>query len=269
MSTETTAQRARISITGTVRWDDGGDPVRGVVVELVARGHGDDVLLKAVTDDKGGFVVVLYRPAGGLDMRIRTESGDVVHQVKVVDDFLLEGELQLVVGVPGARRDLADPRRRARRRARRTVTVGSTDLDAAALGELTQDELRLIARAQVDRDVAKEVGDLLDRLSPDLNPLRPGPRVLCSAPTWHTIDEIIRLKRWPRELVVEVDRILTMRDSGFATATHDCGNFSITYQTTGPAAVDSSTAALDVVDPGTTNVIHTIAAGGQCPPTSA
>lgn len=250
------------TVRGTVTWDSSG-PLADIDVELIADVDGEvRRLATARTDDKGGFETRLAEiDASRVSIRVRTRDDVVLHTTGPIGRCGVTEDLHVGIGVPDDRRELLDPDRPARR----TVHVGSTDVDAEVLEQLTPDQLVAIARAQVDREVAKEVGELIDRLSPELNPLRPGPRILCSTPTRETIDEIIALKRWPRELQVAIDRIFRNLDTGFATKTHDCGNFTITYQTTGTAAVDSSTAALDVVDPGTTNVIHTIPAGGTVP----
>ena len=82
-----------------------------------------------------------------------------------------------------------------------------------------------------------------------------------------TIEALIKLKRWPREIALEVDRILSMRDLGFAEETYECPNFVITYQTSGPATVDPDTSAQDVIDPGSNPpvILDTLPAGA--PPT--
>src|SRR5690606_6372973 len=55
-----------------------------------------------------------------------------------------------------------------------------------------------------------------------------------------------------------------MRWTGFAEQTHECANFTITYQDSGAAAVPSSTAAQDVLDPGSNPavVLASLPAGG-------
>lgn len=249
-------------VRGTVSWDS-SRPLADVVVELIGAVDGETHrIAEAHTNEEGRFETRLAGiDASRVSIRVRSRAGVLIHTTEPIGRCGIVEDLHVGIGIPDDRRDLLDPRRPAVP----TVHVGSTDVNAAVLEGLTPDDLVVIARAQVDLKVAKEAGDLIDRLSPDLNPLRPGPRVLCSTPTRDTIDEIIALKRWPRELRVEIDRIFRNLDSGFATKTHDCGNFTITYQTTGTAAVDSSTAALDIVDPGTTDVIHTIPAGGTVP----
>jgi hypothetical protein len=75
---------------------------------------------------------------------------------------------------------------------------------------------------------------------------------------------LIKYKRWPREVALEIEAILRMREDGFAEQTHECTNFTVTYQDSGPAAVPASTAAEDVIDPGSNPpvVLATLPAGG-------
>lgn len=254
-----TEPRDAVVVSGTLRWD-GGDVVDGAVVELVDGESGRPLAeVRAAAD--GSFTAELEPSTGGLGVNVRAPSGELLHTVDLGPCGRGGPHLEVTIGLPDAVRERIEPSLTRRR----SVRVGSTDVDPVALDRLTPDQLRLIARAQVDLGVAKEVSDLIDSLSPALNPVRMGPRVLCSTPTLDTIRAIIELKRWPRHVLVDIDRILTNRDTGFAQVTHDCGSFRINYQTTGPAAVDLSTAALDVLDPGTANVLDTIPAGGSVP----
>ena len=145
---------------------------------------------------------------------------------------------------------------------RQTVLVGSLLLDAEYL-ETAEPELVLdIARLMVGRKVAKSAVDRIARLSPDLLPDRHLKRTLCGTQILQTIEELIRHKKWPREIALTLDRILSLREFGFGGFVELCPNFSITYDLTGPAAVDPSTAAANVLDPGTANVIGSFPAGG-------
>ena len=145
---------------------------------------------------------------------------------------------------------------------RQTVLVGSLLLDAEYL-ETAEPELVLdIARLMVGRKVAKSAVDRIARLSPDLLPDRHLKRTLCGTQILQTIEELIRHKKWPREIALTLDRILSLREFGFGGFVELCPNFSITYDLTGPAAVDPSTAAANVLDPGTANVIGSLPAGG-------
>ena len=84
---------------------------------------------------------------------------------------------------------------------------------------------------------------------------------MCVTPVLESIDEMIRLKSWPRELGHEIDRIINLIEGRLTLETFDCPNFTVTYQTSGPNAVNLDSSAMNVLDPGTSNVLGTIPAG--------
>lgn len=259
-----------LGVVGTVRWDDGSGPIPEVLVELfgVHRGR-PEALGRGRTDQAGRFALELDEVAiedGRLRLNlpsfvVRTAEGSILTQTPTACAAITDCIWTAAISVPTGRRGLLDPTVEIRP----TTPVGPIEVDAARLADMTRDDLIAIARLMVDPEAAAKHAPRIEALSPQLNAQRLGPQTLCLTPLLEAVEEIVRLKEWPRELLLEVDAIIRRLDSGFATYTHDCGNFSVTYQTSGPAAVDTSTDALDILDPGTTTVLDTIPAGGSVP----
>jgi hypothetical protein len=91
------------------------------------------------------------------------------------------------------------------------------------------------------------------------------PPQTCGDPVLQAIEGLIAFKAWPRDLALEVEDILSRRRFGEVASVYDCPNFRITYYTTGPAAVDPNTSSQNVLEPGGTAVLATLAGGP--PPT--
>ena len=111
-----------------------------------------------------------------------------------------------------------------------------------------------LARAVVDREFEKKIRKNLVALSPDIVPSEHARRTLSNTAILELIEEIMRVKQWPRGLRLKVDDILRLRrldtdwpdrnedpSSGFTEQVHLCPNFRITYQDSGPAAVNPDT----------------------------
>lgn len=259
-------------VRGVVRWDDTNEPVAGAAVNLYARDAGVRTPIgTAKTDEKGGYIIRFtdgeeverHRPSGEFYMTVLDRAGHVLvstHETPVRMRGGQAWEVNLLV--PGEGRQLS-----SRKKQRPQIHVGSLLLDAElvekAKPEIVLDVARALAGQRVPRNVLKHI----EALSPDLVPERLARRTLCVTAIHESIEALIKLKGWPREIALEVDRILKMRDLGFAEETYECPNFIITYQTSGPAAVDPDTSAQDVIDPGSSPPVALTTLPAGSPPT--
>lgn len=254
------------TVFGIVRWDDTSAPVAGARVLITDATHGKAVA-KATTRKDGNYAAKWDdRTDRGacpkLDLSVSDARGLALAATPI--PALATGACE--VGV-----DLTVPAdRRSEGRRRPTVLVGPLALDADAVAKAQPGIVLDVARAMVDPAFERKVRRRLEALSPDLVPSRHLRRTLCGRDILATLDELIRVKRWPRDLALRLDDILRNRwpyRAGFAQQVHECPNFRITYQDSGPDAVDPDTSAQGVIDPGSSPpvLLTMLPAGG--PPT--
>jgi hypothetical protein len=259
-----------VALQGVVRWDDNGDPVREARVEIFSQREGV-LLAKSRTASSGAFKAQLKTDGGkggrveAVYFLIGSASGSQLLQTRDLPTRLI-GDVQVVqLAVPRERSD----ERQAKRRP--TTRVGKFDLDSEALARIEPSFVLDLALAIVNRGAEKSASRKIAALSPEIVPSVHAARRLSQTALLELIEEIIRIKKWPRELRLRIDEILSgrVRDgrwpgvapAGFGFAhVHLCPNFSITYQDSGPDAIDmTSTATLNVMDPG--NPVPTVLAG--------
>jgi hypothetical protein len=247
---------------GVVRWEDSGDPIPGVRVGINAVGRVKG--LGASTTGRRGEYDIRWREAdkdglSRLYVTVVDRRGRRLVTTYEVSTHVSSREVAMDITVPATSRPERDQRP--------TVQVGPLRLDANELARADEGLVIDVARAMVERDYEKKVRSRLEALSPDLVPSSHLRRTLCGTDLLETVEAIIRLKRWPREVALRVDDILRMRhlrDLEFATQVHLCPNFRITYQDSGPAAVDPDNSSQNVIDPGSNPpvTLATLPAGG-------
>ena len=259
-------------IKGIVQWDDDRSPATGVTVEMYL---GDKAQSRpagsADTDKYGRFAIQFpdHETVAGQTRGVNAffnvldKKRRVIYSTQDTPIKTAGPMWEVTLTLPAATREAMD--RRGRQRPQ--VQVGPLVFDAEELEKAKPDIVLDIARLLSGRKLPDISIKRIERLSPDLIPERLGRRTLCVTAIHEAIEELIRRKRWPRELAREFDHLLHLRDLGFAEETYECPNFIITYQTSGPAAVDPDTSAQDVFEPGSTPpvVIDSLPAGS--PPT--
>jgi hypothetical protein len=273
------------TVRGQVSWEDTGEPLVGVIVTLfdVASGR---PLAEAITNQEGTYVAE-WRD----DLRENDADRALEIALEVRDDqqraLTSTREFPVRLATPEASVDVAIPVRlrglEPGRSERPKIQVGPIALDAEAVAKAEPEIVLEIARALVDPEFEEEarfgkrVRDRIGDLSPDLIPSAHVRGTLCGTDILLTIEALIAQKGWPRDVALQVDEILRMRPrdsdggnsgnggNGFTEQTHLCPNFSITYQDSGPAAVDPDTSSQQVIDPGGTTPLDTLPAGA--PPT--
>jgi len=270
----------KTNVTGLVLWDDNNEPVPVAHVDAIEVSSGR-VLAKGDTDERGRFKLKIEhgknneKSVTDVFFVVTSREREQLLSTKNLPTGLSTSEANVQLAIPREHR----PEERKRKR-RPVVRVGNFELDAAEFAKAEPKLVLELARAVVDRDFEKQIRKRLVALSLDIVPSEHAKRTLCNTAILELIEEIMRVKQWPRELRLKVDDILRLRrldiewpdrnedpSSGFTEQVHLCPNFRITYQDSGPAAVNPDTSAQDVMDPGnpTPTVLATLPAGG--PPT--
>src|SRR3990172_6736970 len=230
-------------IHGLVQWEDTGEPLSGATVLFydVAK---TKPLARSKTDKRGAYAA---------KWRGRSEKGCVSPIYAVVCDR--QG------------RQLAStqerPLRLTTKEATLNLTVPANLRPKEHQRPKAQPQVVLdIARAMVEPKYERKVRRRLEALSPELVPSVHVRHTLCGTQLLETIDALIKFKGWPREIALQVDDILRMRHIqyafGFTEQVHECPNFRITFQDSGPAAVDPDTFSQNVIEPGGTAVLATL-----------
>ncbi|HRI61712.1 MAG TPA: carboxypeptidase-like regulatory domain-containing protein, partial [Saprospiraceae bacterium] len=248
-------------VEGYVLWDDSGAPVAGATVAIYEVGHPES-LGESKTGKEGEFAVRLHdcddKDCGlQIYVRVSDKEGKLMVSTHETPVLLETKKVTVNVTVPAALR--------VKGRVRPQIRVGPMLLNAEAVAKARPQVVLDLAKAMVDPRHEEKVQKSLIALSPDLVPSRHIRHTLCGTELLETIDALIKLKDWPREVALQVDDILRLRHLGFTTQIHDCPNFRVEYQDSGPAAVNPDTTGKNVLDPGTSNVIGVLPSGG--PPT--
>jgi hypothetical protein len=264
---KTSAKRTvNADIAGRVRWDDTLEVVDNVDIALMASDDSRDFAKKkkacCCTSNRQGQFVLKSRDIKTIAGKGRfevviTKDDSILHRatgMPISGDKLSRGYDILL---PAALRNVDKLKVPMRH-------VGDIEISAITLSELKPDDVLDIAQALVDPKAERKHRKKIAKISKDLLPNRHSKRWICEVNVIRTLEAIVELKRWPREVGLELENILNMGWTGFATQTHNCTNFTISYQDSGTAAVPSSTAAQNVIDPGSNPpvVIGNLPSGG-------
>jgi len=246
-------------VQGRVLWDDNNAPVQGAVVTLGSV-TSSKRLATAKVDKKGEYELGL--PHDDCEQLLYVTVSDRAGR-RLATSY----EMAVRSNLPFHQLDITAPASARHERKRPSILAGDIALDAAEFSRAKEDIVLDLARAMVEPEYERKVRHRLEAISPELVPSEYLRRTLCGTGLLEAMNAIIRLKRWPREVALQVDDILRLRHlpkAAFATQVHLCPNFRITYQDSGAAAVDPDTSAQAVVDPGSNPsvVLTTLPAGG-------
>lgn len=223
---------------------DAGDPLAGALVTIYADDPGEpEEVGQATTDDRGTFSIDLGRTEHhACDLRVAVT--DLEGRVLVAPD---ETTVHLDGGSIGL--DLSIPPRALLREEELapTIQLGPLRADAITVAE-AEPELALdVARSLLGEKIEADSRKRLQRLFPDFGLIERKVEPLCYTSVLEALDRLILRKGWTREVALACDAILRMEHSSFSTATYNCPNFSVTYDTT---QVDPDNGAATVFDPG-------------------
>lgn len=236
------AQNER-EIAGVVHTDE-GEPVAGAVVSI----YSDDPLTHeevatARTDRKGAFRISLGKDEyPGCEMRIAVRSPD--GRVLIAGDDTIVHVDDVRVGI-----DLSVPPERLPQpgRHRPLIPVGPLLADSRIVAEATPEIAFDITRALLGTEISAAGRKRVDALFPTVGLIKRRVEPLCYTSVLESLEALIALKGWTREVALTCDAILRMEGASFAPATFLCPNFEVTYDTT---QVDTDTTAATVFEPG-------------------
>ncbi|MEA2888266.1 MAG: hypothetical protein QOD11_2626 [Bradyrhizobium sp.] len=251
-----------LHISGTIRRDDANERLGEVFVEI----HSAETIKtigRAEADRKGRYSIEVpaeHAAERRLYAKVLHGGGRTLHSTVHMPVRLTGDRLHHDISIPTHALERLKPGQ-----ARPKIQVGPMLLDARAVAAIEPETVLEIARALVDEKAARRSEKAIAALSPDLVPRTHLKRTLCGTTLLATLDELIRLKKWPREIGLEIDHILRMSGYGFTQTSYDCPDFTINYFIDGPAAVNLDNSMEDVIDPGLGTVFVTLPAGD--PPT--
>ena len=251
-------------VYGRITYSDTGRPAVGMRVTVMdADFLFDDKLGEATTDQDGRFNISydltmfrdLIERAPDIYLIVRDERGALLTTTReaVVRNA---GPIQEVhVQLPGT--GPTPPTH--------VIAAGGLEVDRKSFEALKPEDVLHVARniyaAKPDERAIKIVGALHPSLVDHL--VRPK---LCGTPVTRLLEDVVRIKIWPREIALELEDILTgyPRFGGFAS--YSCPPFVINYDTTGSAAVDSTVSVTNINMPGTATMVGSTTNAGGSPP---
>jgi hypothetical protein len=251
-------------VYGRITYSDTGRPAVGVrVTAMDADFLFDDVLGSATSDDDGRFSITygveqfrdLFERAPDIYLIVADDKGEVITTTR---DAVVRnaGRVQEThVQLPG----------RGPKPPVHVVPVGGLNVDRKTFDALTRDDLRLVARAVMSDKPDEKAIRILNSLHPSLADDLVRPK-LCGTPVRKVLYDIVRVKDWPREVLLNLEDVLTgyPRFGGFTA--YSCPPFLINYDTTGSAAVNPTVSVTDITVPGTATVVGATTAAAGSPP---
>lgn len=256
-------QLSEFVVHGKVTYEASGRPAEDKrVTAMDADLLFDDKLGETVTDENGHFTLSysaekfrdLFERAPDIYLVIRDEEGCILTTTKdvVIRDA---GQVQEInVQLPGSGPKPKPP----------TVSVGGAAVDRRTFEQLEPEVLVEITKLAFQGEGDPQVSKTLEALSPELS-LEKLNSDLCFTPLVLFIEEAIRIKKWPREVWLEVEEILTGYDPDSSYSTYSCGNFDITYQTSGTDQPPSDDSGGNITMPGTGDVVGSTTGGNGVP----
>jgi hypothetical protein len=251
-------QRAQ-AIGGTVQ-DDAGDPLAGAVVTLyVDYPEVTEEIAHATTDKSGRFAIDRAELEGhrALHVAVSDREGRILISPDDTSVHLHGGSIWIELSVSPQILPVDEV-------PRPTVELGQIRADALTVAEAEPKLALDVTRALVGEKMSAAARKRVAALFPEVVLVEKKEEPLCYTSVLEALDAVIALKGWSREVALSCDAILRMDASASATATFNCPNFSIRYNTT---QVDPDTSAATVYDPGSNPPVKigSLPAGG--PPT--
>jgi hypothetical protein len=263
----------RWTVKGIIRWDDGNDPVIGAIVHLYSSGLSERTPLGTGETDKAGRFIINLGDKIGIEQChqpyviffvVTDPKGHILISTQETPSHFMGYSWEMNIQIPGDASQMVYDKPQIKRP---KIQVGPLTMDAKLVSEATTDDVLNIARILANRPVSKTALKRIGELSPEIASKRLVRKTLSGTPILAAINALIKLKGWPRDVALEVDRILQGAGYGYTAQIYDSANFHVTYYDDGPDAVDPDTSAQDVYEPGSNPpvVIDTLPAGS--PPT--
>ncbi len=262
------------SVQGRLCWEEDNAPVTNTIVQLYIPGRDEGVPLGSGQTDQAGSFTIQFKDATmagyyhqGYEafFVVIDRSGRILLSTRETPLSTEGWTWQVFIRVPKqCQRRLPNKRFQPRPQ----IRIGSLNLDAEHLAKVTPEDAYNIARLIVKEEISERSLKRIKVLSPDMVPENLVRRTGSLTPLLATLDALIKYKKWPPDVVFNVDRIIN-RDilTPGATNTVITPNFIVTYDDSGPDAVDLDTSMQHVSEPGSSPpiVIATLPPGN--PPT--
>lgn len=266
-------EEERWTIQGFVRWDDVNESIPDVTVKLYPCGSEIGEPLGAGQTDKEGRFVIEFNPNAEIERYLRdfeayfivtNRKNQILHSTQESPLRLIRGKVEVTLQVPANARKLTDLRQK---RERPQLQVGPLRMDAEQVSKVTPEDVFNVVRALRRQPTSDRALKRIAALSPDLIPEQLTKRTLSATPILEALEALIKLKKWPRDVSLEIERILQGKGLGFVAQVYNTPNFTITYYDAGADAVNPDISAQAVNEPGSDPpvVIDTLPAGA--PPT--
>lgn len=250
-------------VFGEVIYSDSGEPAGGLSVTVWdADLMVDDELGRAETDPQGKFRITYgikdfrdhFERAPDIYLMVKDAQGNVITSTRdaVVREAGPRQEIRVQIAGRGPR--VSPPRQE----------VGGAGVDPLVFRRLEPRTLLDAARFAIRGRGDEKAAEVLRRLSPELS-LETLREQFCFTPLVRFLRDAVRVKRWPREIALELEDILIGFDADASYASFDCPNFVITYQTSGFDAVPSADTGGNITMPGTGAVVGATTGGNGVP----
>lgn len=227
-----------------------GVPAPAGIIVRSSHPEGSIAVSSAELDEAGRFVVdvppgVFHLVVTDANNRALASTHDVPFEVESGRTI----ELQLAIS-PSPSMAWSEPANR------RSALFSGMTLNATAASETTPEQVFDLAREIINpKPAAPFAGEFrADGLAASRSPgVGDDPRLtLCSTERLRKIDQLAELQGYadPAIVKLKIRHILSMGESGFASRIYTTPNFTIQYQTSGPAAVADDPSAFEVIEPG-------------------
>jgi hypothetical protein len=251
------------SVFGRVSYSESGKPAAGMrVMAMDADLLIDDEFGQTTTDDDGRFSIKysvaqfrdLFGRTPDIYLRVYDDKGILVTDTKLNIVRNAGPAQEIHIQLPGRGVEvLLDG-----------LPVGGTPVDRRVFATLEAEDMLKLAETTL-RGPGDDFNDaLLVALSPELDPKRLDSEI-CFTPLVRFLRDTVRVKQWPREVALRLEEVLIGYDPNAAYATHNCPNFSITYETSGGDQPPTADTGGNITMPGTGTTVGTTTAGNGVP----
>ena len=225
---------------------------------------GKDDLLGTVKTNKAGEFHVKFSCSDFNDLSVFDRRPDLYVEVYDENDKLVTTTREAVIRNAGARQEINVLIPGGEEPGSEGFKVGGTAVDRRVFNKLNEKHLLEITKLAKNPDEKADAAKILEKLSPELALSRLKEQQ-CFTPLTDFILATAKLKKFKRETFLEIEEIFFLPQPHFAAVVYTCGNFTITYQNSGPDAIPLTDTAEDIIEPGTGVVVGTTVAGNGVP----
>src|SRR4030095_1131838 len=143
-----------------------------------------------------------------------------------------------------------------------TIEIGNSRVNRSVFEQLEPKTLIEIANFAIQGRGSSKISKIINELSPDLNPKFLKSQ-LCFTPLIDFIRKTVLVKKWPRDIILKIEEILTGYDPEVSYVTSSCPHFTINYNNSGTDQPPSVDTGGNITMPGTGAIVgSTIGSNG-------